>query len=111
MHSRIPTSLQTAATESGAGLADDTELSILRDVLRMLPAGVTVQDEHGQFLLVNDAAAVQLGFGPGGQAGSPSPELSQRRETAVELLRAGRAVVTEESATSGEVRQFTLNSL
>ena len=26
----------------------------------MLPTGVTVQDEQGQFLLVNDAAAAQL---------------------------------------------------
>ena len=40
----------------------DTELGILRDVFRMLPNGVTVQDEQGRFLLVNDAAARQLGI-------------------------------------------------
>ena len=45
--------------------ADDAELGILRDVFRMLPAGVTVQDEHGRFLLVNDAAAAQLGMAAG----------------------------------------------
>jgi len=110
MHSRPPSYLQTAATESDDLLADDTELSILRDVLRMLPAGVTVQDEHGRFLLVNDAAAVQLGLGASGQARPPSPELTQRRETGIELLRAGRATVTEESAASGEVRQVFLTA-
>jgi diguanylate cyclase (GGDEF)-like protein/PAS domain S-box-containing protein len=108
MHSRTPSSLRTAATESEDVLADDAELSILRDVLKMLPAGVTVQDEHGRFLLVNDAAAVQLGLGADGQAGLPSPELTQRRETGIELLRTRRAAVTEESATSGEVRQVFL---
>jgi cyclic di-GMP phosphodiesterase Gmr len=110
MHSRAPSSLRTAATESDDVLADDTELSILRDVLRMLPAGVTVQDEHGQFLLVNDAAAAQLGLGPSGQAGPASPELARRRESGIELLRAGRAAVTEESATSGEIRQVFLTA-
>ena len=31
----------------------------------MLPTGVTVQDEQGRFLLVNDAAAAQLGIAEG----------------------------------------------
>ena len=110
MQSRSPNSPQTAATASDDVLADDTELSILRDVFRLLPAGVTVQDERGHFLLVNDAAAMQLGLGAGGQAGSPSPELTQRRKTGLELLRAGRAAVTEECATVGEVRQVFLTA-
>ena len=110
MQSRTPNALRTAATENDAVLADDSELSILRDVFRLLPAGVTVQDEHGRFLLVNDAAAVQLGLAAGGLAASPSPELTQRRETGLELLRAGKAAVTEECATSGEVRQVFLTA-
>ena len=110
MHSRIPSTLQTAATESDDPLADDAELSILRDVFRMLPAGVTVQDEHGHFLLVNDAAAVQLSLGASERASPPSPELTQRRETGIELLSAGRAAVTEESGTSGGVRQVFLTA-
>ena len=77
-------------------LAVDTELSILRDVFRMLPAGVTVQDEQGRFLLVNDAAAAQLGIAAGEPAATPSKELNHRRETGLELLRAGRAAVAEE---------------
>ena len=74
----------------------------------MLPTGVTVQDEQGRFLLVNDAAAAQLGMA----AGEPpaSQELDQRRETGLELLRAGRAVVAEECVTSGTVKQVFLTT-
>ena len=45
--------------DAGAAMtsAVDAELGLLRDILRLLPTGVTVQDEHGRFLLVNDAAA------------------------------------------------------
>jgi len=53
MQSRSSHDLPIRAPELGG----DAELSILRDVFRMLPGGVTVQDEHGRFLLVNDAAA------------------------------------------------------
>jgi hypothetical protein len=47
MYSRYQHDLQTAATEGDNYLAVDSELSILKDVFRMLPVGVTVQDEHG----------------------------------------------------------------
>jgi len=53
---------QNAAPESASEFTADSELSILRDVFRMLPNGVTLQDEHGHFLLMNDAAAAQLGI-------------------------------------------------
>jgi cyclic di-GMP phosphodiesterase Gmr len=101
---------RTAATEADRALALDSELSILRDVFRMLPTGVTVQDEHGRFLLVNEAAAVQLGMAAGEPATAASQQLSQRRETGVELLRSGRAAVAEECVTSGKVRQVFLTS-
>jgi cyclic di-GMP phosphodiesterase Gmr len=74
-----------AGTEGDSAFAGDTELNILRDVFKMLPAGVTVQDEHGRFLLVNDAAAVQLGIAASEPAASK--ELDQRREAGLELLR------------------------
>src|ERR1700676_4106571 len=108
MQSRHPIELPTAATEGEGVLADDAELRILRDVLRMLPAGVTLQDEHGRFLLVNDAAAIQLGMADAEPAAPASRELSQRRETGLELLRAGRATVVEECVTRGEAEQVFL---
>ena len=108
MQTREPHDPPIAATESGP--AADAELGILRDVFRMLPAGVTVQDEHGRLLLVNDAAAAQLGL-DASQPGAPaSPELAQRRETALELLRAGRAATAEEFVTRGELKQVFLTA-
>ncbi|WP_433994652.1 putative bifunctional diguanylate cyclase/phosphodiesterase [Bradyrhizobium lablabi] len=76
----------------------------------MLPAGVTVQDEHGRFLLMNDAAALQLGIAADGPAAMPSKELDHRRETGLELLGAGRAAVAEEFVTRGEVKQIFLTA-
>jgi cyclic di-GMP phosphodiesterase Gmr len=110
MHSRAKHDPQTAATEAGGGSAVATELSILRDVFRLLPGGVTVQDEQGRFLLVNDAAAAQLGIAGGGPTAPDSQELIQRRETGLELLRAGRAAVIEESVTGSEGKQTLLTA-
>jgi c-di-GMP phosphodiesterase Gmr len=110
MQSRYNHHQQAAATKSDNERAADNELSILRDVFRMLPTGVTVQDEQGRFLLVNDAAAAQLGMVAGETAAPPSKELDHRRETGLELLRAGRAAVAEECVTSGPVKQVFLTT-
>ena len=108
MHSRTQHDPRTAAPDDDKELAADTELSILRDVFRMLPNGVTVQDEQGRFLLVNDAAAAQLGIAA--SVAASSVELNQRRETGLELLRAGRAAVAEECSTNGAVKQVFLTT-
>jgi c-di-GMP phosphodiesterase Gmr len=110
MHSRARHDPQTAATEAGDGSAVVTELSVLRDVFRLLPGGVTVQDEQGRFLLVNDAAAAQLGIAAGGHAAPDSQELAHRRETGLELLRAGRCAVIEESVTGSEGKRTLLTA-
>src|SRR5262245_57507731 len=79
-----------------------SELSILRDVLRMLPNGVTVQDEHGRVLLANDAATAQLPIGADGVV-----EHEHRRKTAREALRNNQTMVVEESfAREGGQRVF-----
>src|SRR5436309_958712 len=82
-----------------------SELSILRDVLRMLPNGVTVQDEHGRVLLANDAAAAQLQIGADGVV-----EHEHRRETARDALRSGQSMVVEESFAREGARQVFLTS-
>jgi c-di-GMP phosphodiesterase Gmr len=110
MQGRDKQDLHNASTERGLEPAVDSELSILRDIFRMLPNGVTVQDEHGRFLLVNDAAAVQFGIAAGDAASLPSNELSQRRDSGIELLRAGRPVVAEECVTDGHVKQVFLTA-
>ncbi|MFH1344281.1 MAG: EAL domain-containing protein [Pseudomonadota bacterium] len=99
-----------AATEGDSELALATELRILREVLRMLPTGVTVQDEQGRFLLVNDAAAAQLGIA-GSEAETPaSKELDHRRKTGIELLRTGSHAVAEECVNGGQARQVLLTT-
>src|SRR3954454_6434724 len=77
------------------------ELNLLNEIVRLLPTGITVQDEQGRFLLVNDAAAARLKVSAEDLLASPAAalatmELSRRRETCIELLRADRVVVTEE---------------
>ena len=88
------------------GLAAASDLAMLRDVFRMLPHGVTVQDGDGRFLLVNDAAAGQLGI----DAAPPSVALEQRRATAIALLRDGQAAVGEERSATGGSSQVWLTS-
>src|SRR5258708_29408849 len=110
MQSPAKHDLQTAGAEAGGGLAVDTELSIVRGVFKMLPAGVTVQDEQGRFLLVNDVAAEQLGIAVEGGGAPDSKELTHRRETGLELLRTGRPAVVEDWVTGGEANNLVLTS-
>jgi c-di-GMP phosphodiesterase Gmr len=88
----------------------EPELGILKDVFRMLPTGVTVQDEQGRFLLVNDAAAAQLRMAVDGTKAAHSKEFAQRREAGLELLRAGRPAVVEESVAHPRGKQVLLTT-
>jgi diguanylate cyclase (GGDEF)-like protein len=72
------------------------ELDLLRDVFRMLPTGVTVQDDHGHIVLMNDAATAQLTEAGDGQDVMAPSALDRRRDAGRALLRDGRPVVTEE---------------
>jgi diguanylate cyclase (GGDEF)-like protein len=87
----------------------EAELGLLRDVLRLLPTGVTVQDEQGDFLIVNDAAAAQLGLTDGAAAGR-SAKLDRRREAGCDVLRAGQPAIAEECHDDGKARQVLLTS-
>src|SRR5260370_40270147 len=101
MQSRTRRDRRTAATEA---LAMDDELNILRDVFRLLPTGVTVQDEHGRFLLVNDAAAVQLGIAVGGPAAGPSAPLYPRPDSWTGVVPFRRPAVIAECAHHSPVK-------
>lgn len=95
------------ASESGAVPAADrndvhSQLNFLNEVVRSLPASVTVQDERGNFVFVNDAAAAQfntlvrdiVGTAPG--ATFHSKELNDRRDLAAGVLQSGRSRTSEE---------------
>src|SRR4051794_12149170 len=100
LHLALPTDGEKAVVRAsdrssgiGAGVERDVqaELSLLNEIVRLLPGGVTVQDEHGRFLLVNDAAAARLNVSAEDLVAVPplaAAELSRRRETCIELLRA-----------------------
>ena len=93
-----------------------SELRLLREVIRQLPAGVTVQDDSGHFLLVNDAAAAQFNTPVADFLSTPavtafaSTEVNRRRDDGIGLLRAGRAAVTEELATVGDTNRTFLTA-
>jgi diguanylate cyclase (GGDEF)-like protein len=109
MQPRAAHDLPIAAMDADEVGASGAELRLLRDVLRLLPAGVTVQDELGRLLMVNDAASVQLGIADRATA-AHSPAMDHRLETGRECLRAGRALVTEECLDDGKTRQVLLTS-
>jgi c-di-GMP phosphodiesterase Gmr len=97
-----------ATTPDATEFAVEGELGLLRDVLRLLPTGVTVQDEDGRFLLINDAAASQLGMAAGQGGEFASKHLNERREKALELLRAGRTTVAEAAVAGNNGEQVLL---
>jgi cyclic di-GMP phosphodiesterase Gmr len=109
MQSKTVYDLRTAAADDCDRHTAEAELALLRDVLRMLPAGVTVQDEYGRLVLVNDAAAAQLGITES-PAAPALQQLGLRREAALELIRAGQIAVTEESVGAGHARRVLLTT-
>src|SRR5712691_2896154 len=107
MYSTEKRDFQTTVTQAGNESTNDFELNILRDVFRLIPTGVTVQDERGEYLLVNDAATVLLEMAAAAPAAS---QLSDRRETCIELLRTGSPAVLEEALASGPAKQVFLTT-
>jgi diguanylate cyclase (GGDEF)-like protein len=95
-----------AARASDEGIFE-SELNILRDVFRLLPAGVTVQDEHGDFVLMNDAATALM---EAAASAASASQATDRRDTCLELLRNGRPAVLEEAITRVSGKQVFLTS-
>jgi len=107
MHNFVKHDFQPGVSATGNESISSNELSILRDLLRLLPTGVTVQDEHGEFLVVNEAAAAQLQLAA--NASQPSA-IDDRHETSLDMLRGGRPVVLEETLTCGASKHVFLTS-
>lgn len=78
------------------------ELKLMSEVFRLLPAGVTVQDQEGNFLLANDAAAAQFDtpvhdfITTSTNTSFERKELNDRRQIGIDILHSGRAATTEE---------------
>jgi len=108
MHNLTKHDFQSGASATGHDDDSSNELRILRDLLQLLPAGVTVQDEQGEFILVNEAAAAQLELAV--NAGQPPTPLDDRHAGCLELLRSGQPVVLEEALTCGSSRHVFLTA-
>jgi len=86
--------------------ASEVELGFLKEIVKLLPAGLTVQDAQGELLLVNDTATTQLGM----DGRRPKPDLARRRDACQRALTAGQAVVSEEALHDGVARQVLLTT-
>src|ERR1700744_4846642 len=95
MQSPLSRQIPPTITQDTAELASGSELDLLRDVLKLLPTGVTLPDEEGRFLLINDAGASQLGLASGQHDEIAAKQLGARQEAGLKSLRAGRAAVSE----------------
>src|SRR5436305_4475770 len=95
------TRFMTSMNDNRYSGASEAELGFLKEIVRMLPAGLTVQDAQGELLLVNDAAASQLGM----DGSRPSPDLAPRREACQQALMSGQPVISEEALHDGAARQ------
>lgn len=104
MHRSHKHDFQAAVAQARDESTLESELSILRDVFRLLPSGVTVQDEHGEFVLMNDAATALL------EAAAAAPQPADRRDSYLEVLRNGRPAVLEEAINRGADKQVFLTS-
>jgi diguanylate cyclase (GGDEF)-like protein len=96
----------TSLNDTEYSSATEAELGFLKEIVKLLPAGLTVQDARGELLLVNDAALAQLGM----DGRRSAPDLSPRREAGQQALRAGQAVVIEEALHEGAARQVLLTT-
>lgn len=101
--------VQPAAPAAEAHVLD---AHALQDILRTLPAAVTVLDERGEFLIVNDAAArmnvaAHALAGPGTAANSA---IEHRRVEGLALLAAGRTSNGEEQIGHGPTARTFLTA-
>jgi cyclic di-GMP phosphodiesterase Gmr len=81
------------------GKCVDVALGDLREAIAQLPVGVTLQDQQGRFLFVNEAAGTQLNlaaFSPDQPHLFPYAQLKRRQELCIEALRSGEAATSEE---------------
>lgn len=77
----------------------------------MLPTGVTVQDERGRFMLINDAAAAQLGLAERGPAAATAEgHVELRQQVCRNVLSSGRTLIVEEPVAGARGPQTLLTA-
>lgn len=97
-----PVSLDRWPPQCSAPERANPGLDFLNEIIGSLPTSVTVQDEQGNFLFVNDAAAAQFNVSAAEllsipeDRNLPSTELNDRRDFAVAALQSGSPRISEE---------------
>lgn len=101
--------VQPAAPAAEAHVLD---AQALQDILRTLPAAVTVLDERGEFLIVNDAAArMNVAAHPlAGLGTATNSAIEHRRVEGLALLAAGRTSNGEEQIGHGATARTFLTA-
>ncbi len=89
---------------------------LLKEIVEQLPIGLTIQDEEGRFIVANSVAAANLAIPSETLIGSspdnflPAEEARQRRQWELDLLRSGRASITEEHHADAQGERTWLTS-
>jgi diguanylate cyclase (GGDEF)-like protein/PAS domain S-box-containing protein len=111
-----PEGSQTDRNHIGFDDSDLSRLSFLSEVVRLLPAGMTIQDEQGNFILANAAAEAQFNVpardivGTASSAAFRSRELNDRRNLASGVLQSGRTRVFEELVRTDHAEKIYLTT-
>lgn len=123
MTSASPSDLPRATAETTAGEtripaagpganapADAADLRLFEEIVRALPSAVTVQDEHGRFIFVNDAAAAQYQVVASTAETTDNLPLDRRRADGIALLAQDRPAVREERLAQGSPARTLLTA-
>src|SRR5258708_11836477 len=100
---------EQSSTVLASKQADDDRLhsqtaqaSLLKQIVDHLPIALTVQDDHGRFILANAAAAANLAIPMDALIGAspadflPQAEAAGRRDWEINLIRSGKLNTIEE---------------
>lgn len=91
----------TVTAPSEAAAPEPADLRLFEEIVRALPSAVTVQDEQGRFVFVNDAAAAQYRIVPSTTCTADNLPLDRRRLDGAALLARGQSGTCEERIAFG----------
>ena len=112
---RLPEGALSAVPVETSADGRDAELRLLREIVRQLPAAVTVQTADGDFVLANEFAVTQFATSAASiltpsNTLSEKAELRHRRASGPALLRAGRPAAFEEYIADGQTKRIFLTA-
>ncbi|MFT4278618.1 MAG: EAL domain-containing protein [Rhodopseudomonas sp.] len=92
---------EAALSQIQPAAAEEADLRLFKEIVRALPSAVTLQDEHGRFVFVNDAAAAQYRLPPLATDADGNLPLDRRRLDGAAVLARGQPGTCEERIAFG----------